>query len=195
MEKTNPNQEDKKIRYAHPDQSFFEAPDKDYEFMEESDIGWESESEKISEPQMIKANVFDAAAYILKRQGEMTTMKLHKLLYYAQAWSLVWDEEPLFNEAIEAWANGPVVRRLFAYHRGHFKIDGMPIGNPDVLSEKQKETINAVLDFYGDKTSQYLIELSHLEDPWKNARIGLSPNERGDRIISNDSMANYYSSL
>ena len=33
------------------------------------------------------ASVFDAAAYILEKKGEMTTLKLQKLVYYAQAWS------------------------------------------------------------------------------------------------------------
>ena len=55
--------------------------------------------------------VLDVAAYILERQGSMTTMKLQKLVYYCQAWSLVWDERPLFDESIEAWANGPVLSR------------------------------------------------------------------------------------
>ena len=43
-------------------------------------------------------SVFDIAQYILSATGEMTTMKLQKLVYYCQAWSLVWDEEPIFNE-------------------------------------------------------------------------------------------------
>ncbi|MDY6802276.1 MAG: DUF4065 domain-containing protein, partial [Cyanobacteriota bacterium] len=53
--------------------------------------------------------VMDVAAYILKKLGPLSAMKLHKLLYYSQAWSLVWDEQPLFSERIEAWANGPVI--------------------------------------------------------------------------------------
>ena len=31
------------------------------------------------------ANVFDVAAYILKKHGPMTAMKLQKLVYYSQA--------------------------------------------------------------------------------------------------------------
>ena len=58
-------------------------------------------------------SVHDVAAYILKKQGEMSAMKLQKLVYYSQAWSLVWDEKPLFRAQIEAWANGPVVRSLY----------------------------------------------------------------------------------
>ena len=42
------------------------------------------------------ASVFDVAAYILHRAGTMTAMKLQKLVFYSQAWSLVWDEKPLF---------------------------------------------------------------------------------------------------
>ena len=44
------------------------------------------------------ASVFDVAVYILNSCGEMTAMKLHKLVYYAQAWSLVCDDSPLFDD-------------------------------------------------------------------------------------------------
>jgi len=49
------------------------------------------------------ASVHDVACYILKKQSPMTTMKLQKLVYYCQAWSLVWDEKPLFKERMDAW--------------------------------------------------------------------------------------------
>jgi len=135
------------------------------------------------------------AEYILRKIGRISTMKLQKLVYYCQAWSLVWDEVPLFHENIEAWANGPVIRELFKYHRGMFDIERVLTGNPELLSEKQRETIDAALDFYGDKSAQWLIELSHSEEPWQKARKGLQESERGSRTISLDSMANYYSSL
>jgi len=64
------------------------------------------------------ANVFDVARYILKHTGPVTAWKLQKLVYYSQAWSLVWDVRPLFPERIEAWANGPVCPELYAQHRG-----------------------------------------------------------------------------
>ena len=50
-------------------------------------------------------------------------MKLQKLVYYCQAWSLVWDDMPLFESRIEAWANGPVVLDLYYRHRGQYWID------------------------------------------------------------------------
>jgi uncharacterized phage-associated protein len=136
----------------------------------------------------------DVAAYILDKKGEMTTMKLQKLLYYCQAWSLVWDEEPLFVEQIEAWANGPVVREIYDEHRNQFKISQIG-GDPKKLSIKQKNTINAILDYYGDKPSQWLSDLTHMEDPWKLARVGLRHGERGNSVISYQSMDEYYSGL
>lgn len=141
------------------------------------------------------ATAFDVAAYILEKLGAMTTMKLHKLVYYSQAWSLVWDEKPIFSEKIEAWANGPVIRELFAYHRGEFSLSKVVVGSSSVLSAEQKETIDSVLDYYGNKTSQWLIELSHMETPWKTARKGLMPTARGNNEITNESMFEYYSAL
>jgi len=122
-------------------------------------------------------------------------VKLQKLLYYAQAWSLVWDEQPLFPERIEAWVNGPVVPELYESHRGQFTLESLPLGNPDRLTETQRETIDKVLNFYGDKSSQWLSELTHKETPWLQARQGLAPGERGGQEISLATMAEYYESL
>lgn len=137
----------------------------------------------------------DVAAYVLKRSGDMTTMKLQKLVYYCQAWSLVWDEKPLFKEKIEAWASGPVVRKLYDKHKGMFSIKRWSDGDISKLTEDQKKTINAVIKYYGDKSSQWLSDLTHNENPWKIARRGLSPSDRGDSEITHASIMEYYSSL
>ncbi|RKZ77287.1 MAG: hypothetical protein DRR16_29765, partial [Candidatus Parabeggiatoa sp. nov. 3] len=68
-------------------------------------------------------NVFDIAAFILSQKHPLPTPRLHKLLYYCQAWSLVWDEEPLFEQPIEAWASGPVIKALYAAHKGQYETD------------------------------------------------------------------------
>jgi len=139
----------------------------------------------------------DVALYILTKLGAITTMKLHKLLYYCQAWSLVWDEKPMFKDRIEAWANGPVVSSIFPYHRGLFVVNAsdFSLGNTNILTLEQRETIDGVLGFYGDKSAQWLVNLTHTESPWIEARKGLSPDERGHSQITLDSMAEYYSGL
>lgn len=141
------------------------------------------------------ASVHDVAAYILKKRGPMSAMKLQKLVYYAQAWSLVWDDKPLFRAPIEAWANGPVVRALYEKHRGKFKVDRWPVGDPDKLKPIERETIDAVLGYYGDKSSYWLSELTHREPPWRDMRRGLAPGERGTARISHAAMAEYYGAL
>ena len=141
------------------------------------------------------ANVKDVAAYILEKLGEITAMKLQKLAYYSQAWSLVWDEKLLFPERIEAWANGPVVPDLYEAHKGVFKLSKLSCGNPSLLDSLETETIDKVLEFYGDKSSQWLSDLTHKEDPWLNAMEGLEPGERGNNEITHAAMAEYYGSL
>jgi uncharacterized phage-associated protein len=142
------------------------------------------------------ATVHDVAAYILSKQGRMTAMKLQKLLYYSQAWSLVWDEKPLFKARIEAWANGPVVPEVYREHRGAFNVGkAWPKGHSDALTATERETVDAVLEFYGDKSSQWLSDLTHQEDPWRDARSGFAPGQRCGREITHAAMAEYYGSL
>ncbi|MHB8252117.1 MAG: Panacea domain-containing protein [Acidiferrobacter sp.] len=140
--------------------------------------------------------VRDVAAYILQKQGRMTTMKLQKLVYYSQAWSLVWDEKPLFSEKIEAWANGPVCPELYGYHRGFYTVDDKEMGgNSSVLEPEEKETVDAVLEYYGEKSAQWLSDLTHLEAPWNDARGGCQRGELCTTEITHASMAEFYSSL
>lgn len=125
----------------------------------------------------------------------MTAMKLQKLVYYSQAWSLVWDEKPLFSERIEAWANGPVSPELFAAHKGEFTVSEAPRGNRECLGAEEQKTISAVIKFYGDKPAAWLSDLSHREAPWKDARKGVPDGERSNREITHAAMAEYYGNL
>lgn len=146
---------------------------------------------------MSQVTVFDVAKYILEKQGSMSAMKLQKLVYYSQAWSLVWDDQPLFDNRIEAWANGPVVRELYDVHRGKFQVstnDFTSYSNQE-LNPEQKRTVNAVLEAYGSKSAQWLSDQTHSESPWQDSRSDLSDTERGSREITLESMAEYYGSL
>ncbi len=137
----------------------------------------------------------DVAAYILAKRGPLTTIKLQKLVYYTQAWSLVWDEQPLFRDKIEAWASGPVIPRLYQAHKGRFIVGRIPGGNARKLKATQKETVDAVLGYYGRKSAQWLVDLTHKERPWRKARGNLPPGQRSHNVISHESMASYYISL
>lgn len=143
----------------------------------------------------LPVSVLDVAAYILQKLGPITGMKLQKLVYYCQAWSLVWDEAPLFKEKIYAWANGPVVYVLFKKHQKKFTVASCPGGDSSKLSKTQRDTVDAIIKFYGPKPSQWLSDLSHSELPWREARGDTPQNERGFNEITLASMSEYYESL
>ena len=140
-------------------------------------------------------SVFDVAAYILSKAGEMTAMKMQKLLYYCQAWSLVWDERAMFDSRFEAWANGPVAPEYFQAHRGGYVVSAEPKGNAKAVRGAVKETVDAILKAYGDKDPQWLSDRTHREEPWIKARKGLADGERGSREITYSSMIDYYGKL
>lgn len=142
------------------------------------------------------ANVFDTAKYILEQSGPMSTMKLQKLCYYSQAWSLVWDDSPLFEEDFQAWANGPVCPELFFKTQGKYSVNADDeTGGEGDLSDDQKDTINRVLEYYGGHDAQWLSQLTHMEDPWIQARNGIPSGTGCNEVITKESMALYYGGL
>lgn len=143
------------------------------------------------------ASVLDVAKYVVERKAPMTTMKLQKLCYYCQAWSLAWDEVPLFDEEFEAWANGPVCPVLFEKHRGVFKLDKDFLANLPCceFSESQTDTMDRVISFYGDKSPEWLSQLTHDELPWRIARGSVPLGEPCNTVITKESMMFYYGGL
>ena len=144
------------------------------------------------------ATVFDVAQYILELKKQLSTIKLQKLVYYAQAWHLVWEDTPLFNSRIEAWPNGPVCPDLYNAHKGKFFVDpSLAIGNSANLLQQEKQSIESILKAYGDKRAEYLIHLTHAEDPWINARKRASayPGDKCKEEITLSDMAEYYTGI
>lgn len=135
--------------------------------------------------------IFDAAKFILEVCGQMSTMKLQKLCYYAQVWSLVWDGAPLFEEDFQAWRNGPICPELFCRLKGQFSCvaDDIP-GDSSVFNNMQRETLQLVLDHYGDKDMQWLSQLTRMEDPWKQA---FAVSDKA--VMTKESICTYYDGL
>jgi uncharacterized phage-associated protein len=142
-------------------------------------------------------SVNDVARYILQKKGSMSTWKLQKLVYYSQAWHYVWEDECLFAEPIEAWADGPVCPSLYREHKGMYTIgpSSFKQGSVANITQAQRDSITAVLDFYGDKSGHWLSELTHSEAPWRQARVGLGRTERGKKRIRVEAMGRYYAEL
>lgn len=123
------------------------------------------------------ARVLDVATYILERQGRITTLKLQKLVYYAQVWAIADSGRPLFQDTIKAWGQGPVVPALFHEHKGRQRIEaGSFRGDSAALTDAERDQIDRILAHYGGLPSAYLSKLSHHERPWSDAR------ESGERL-------------
>ena len=142
-------------------------------------------------------SVFDVAKYILEKRGRMSTWKLQKLCYYSQAWHYTWTERPLFKEDFQAWRNGPVCPELFAAHKGKFMIDANELsqGDSSKLNADEIESVNTVLQEYGNLEPYYLSELTHIESPWIKARGNLPKDANSEEVIPLESMGAYYGSL
>lgn len=138
----------------------------------------------------------DVAEYILKRRGPAPPMKLQALVYYSQAWSLVWDGRSLFEDEIQAWPAGPVAPLLYEGYRDQSPVHTVG-GNADEVARDPiaTETVESVLEFYFDRDRQWLYDLTHSERPWREARGTLPPGKNCERAISLESMASYYASL
>lgn len=125
----------------------------------------------------------DVADEVRKRLPGVGVLKLHKLLYYAQGWHLVQWGEPLFGEAIEAWANGPVVASLWADEKHN---RGRPA--PSELSGEVIATIEYVIERYGHLSGKELIDQTHAEAPWREVAESDDPSIAADPRITDDAL-------
>ncbi len=139
------------------------------------------------------ASVFDVARYILDKKGPMSSLKLQKLCYYCQAWHYTWTGKPIFNEEIQAWKNGPVCPALYKSHEHKYTVSPEDIsGNVSNLNADEEDSINVVLDAYGDMQPYELREQTHQESPWIDAHVGVLPGENSNNVITLEAMGRYY---
>ncbi|MBR2123883.1 MAG: DUF4065 domain-containing protein [Acetobacter sp.] len=116
---------------------------------------------------------------------DIDQMKLQKLVYYAQAWFLALKQRPLFEEDIEAWPWGPVIRDIYIQTQGYGrnpvvrKLSQLQPKNNDPLdchfdmhipkgvSERLKAFIRKVWDVHKNYTGIQLSNSTHAEgEPW-----------------------------
>ena len=125
----------------------------------------------------------------------LTNMRLQKLLYYCQGWSLALRAVPLFPERIEAWAHGPVVPdvyREFKDYKGHvlnFETEEVPDWE---LADEEVDHIASVWLSYKNHSASSLREITHRETPWIKTRNGIGPLDRCEEEIPVPLMKRYF---
>lgn len=143
-------------------------------------------------------SVFDVADYFLVKSDEeagdvITNLYLQKLVYYAQGFSLVFLNRPLFREPIEAWSLSPVVKVLFDKYKALGCNGAIPVPtdvNFRIYSEEEKVLLDNVYYAYGQYSPWRLKELALKEPTWKDA-YGVRPGTE----ICLASMKRFFSTL
>jgi uncharacterized phage-associated protein len=128
-----------------------------------------------------------------REEGDLiSNLKLQKLLYYAQGFSVALLGHPLFAERIEAWTHGPVVPSVYREY-SHYGAGAIPEPSDfdlDNYDEETKALLDEVYSVYGQYSAWKLANMTHVEPPWKDAyRRGPSSE------ISLDSLRDYFSTL
>jgi uncharacterized phage-associated protein len=149
---------------------------------------------KLGSREVPMANVLDVAETVLKTAGPMDSFRLQKLVYYAQAYHLAYQDQPLFTEPIKAWVNGPVVPALYHIHKGQFGVETVD-GDSSKLTPDEANSVAMVLGIYGRHTSEWLVEQTHMEPPWLEAREGLPPDTKASPEIDIAAMKRYYTRI
>lgn len=138
---------------------------------------------------------FDVADYFLAHCDEesgdqISNLKLQKLAYYAQGFSLALLGRPLFDEPIEAWMHGPVVPSLYRKYKDH---GGMGLPKPDNInfekySDDERDLLDEVYRVYGQFSAWKLRNMTHEEQPWKESYV----EGASSMPISNEAMRSFF---
>lgn len=107
----------------------------------------------------------------------ISPMKLQKLVYYAHGWYAGYTNQPLINEAVEAWQYGPVIPSLYHEFKrfGSGSIQGKAV-EFDALGVREatpptdpqiRTFLTNVWNSYGRYTGIALSEMTHATGtPW-----------------------------
>lgn len=119
-------------------------------------------------------------------------LKLQKLLYLAQGYSYAFYDRPLFKDELEGWVHGPVVRSVY-YIFKNYQSNAIDTNfEIEELDEEARDVLEYVIKNFAKYDAKFLEKLSHEQEPWLLSREGLDPDERSDKTISKEIIANYF---
>lgn len=119
--------------------------------------------------------------------GELiSNLKLQKLCYYAQGFSLAVLGRRLFDEDLVAWQHGPVVVSVYNRYKeyGAGAIPAPLDFSISVFAAEELELLNEVWSVYGQFSAWRLRDMTHDELPWKT-----TPKSE---VISDQKLLDYF---
>lgn len=146
-----------------------------------------------------KVSALSVAEYFLNKSNAedkpLTNKKLQKLVYYAQAWSMVLRNQRLFDDKVEAWVHGPAIKSVYDNYKGYgfSTIKKSPDEKViEAIPAEIKKLLDSIWSVYGKFDADYLEMLTHSEAPWQQAREGLQTSENSENEITVESMKDFY---
>ena len=119
-------------------------------------------------------SALDVAKYVINyehSQGrEVSNLRLQKLLYFIQAKVLMETDAPCFNDEMQAWAFGPVVPVVYYQYKIFAGMDITSEDDTPNFSKKISSYITETLEDCSKYPTFQLVDITHTQDPWKNAR-------------------------
>ncbi len=155
--------------------------------------------ERIEKLNSCATKIEAVALYIINSGYEITNLALQKLLYYADAVSLVKNDKPLFKANCEAWVHGPVYPVIYEKYKcfGREAIYDCDL-NKDYIGEisaDEKNVIDYILQNLAIYNGKILERSTHREEPWLRMREGYFAGESCNEIIDKDMIKKYFKGI
>jgi len=122
----------------------------------------------------------------------ITHLKVHKLLYYAQAWAMANFNKPIFDEDMQAWTHGPVVPSVWQKYKDSGWQTIPPESPVHLGDEKLESYLEIVFERYGKYSAKELERMTHNDDPWRQTRGDLPLEARCTTPIDKKLIRNFY---
>lgn len=109
-------------------------------------------------------------------EPDVTQMKLHKIMYFAQANYLGATGSRLFSSRIEAFQHGPIARAIYSNFKKFRKeiivaddsyFLEMPAERSNDIPEFEMEYLRDVWDTFSEYSATKLRKMTHEDAPWK----------------------------
>ena len=125
----------------------------------------------------------------------MTLLKLHKLVFYTQAWQLAIEKRAILDEDVLAGRHGPFFESL-QRHYADAPCMALPMPakvNKDIEDDMQLcSMLFDIQDSYGRMEASQLEEMICSEKPWLKARGALKRDDDAAPVISREEIGTYY---
>lgn len=156
--------------------------------------------------------IISYASEMPDNKGNLTPIKLQKILYYVYVECLLTHKVKLFDAPIEKWKFGPVVSSVYHNFKNYgvnnikeptssfvfemtpqgLQFEEIPFTRDSIeVSSEIKETIKTKVNELIDRDPFELVNKTHRETPWKNFESQILRGDRG-LIYSDDELIEFF---